>query len=452
MFTPKGSRQKCFRSVLECGVVGPTASSQPSLQPSPTSRIWRVLRVLLALLLLGAFAVFIALVSARYVEVGEVQVPGVVGEDVREASRTLQGLGFEVSTYADRAAALNRVGTQTPAEGAVVRRGRGVVLSVGENGERKLPNLTGLTQAQATEALAAAQLSPAVSYRYAPQPAGVVLAQRPGAGAVAGAGVALTLSLGPRPPRVALPRLVGTRVDVAEQRLTTLGFRRIERVPTRLGAPGVNAQTPAAGVRTALSEPVTLFYTVGNRQVVPVPSVVGLGVQAAARRLQAAGLRVGWVSEDAFDPAQPQGVLEVTPPDYTLWGTPVTLRTNGNAGSYRALEPTPPPALPPQASSASQLARRNGSVPRDRTQTPSALPDGGFEIPIFLDPAYYSFLRGRPYTYRVEVSDDEGDRVVLDRSAAADETIEDTVTVYGAAEVRTYIDGDIISAYNATQP
>lgn len=418
---------------------------------SPTPRIWRVLRVLLALLLLGAFAIFIALFSSRYVEVGEVQVPGVVGENVQDASRTLQGLGFEVSTYADPAAALNRVGTQTPAEGAVVRRGRGVVLSVGENRERELPNFTGLTQAQATAALAAAQLSLAVSYRHAPQPAGMVIAQRPGAGAVAGdAGVALTVSLGPRPRRVALPRLVGTRVDVAEQRLKALGFRRIERVPTRIGAPGVNAQTPVAGIRTALGEPITLFYTVANRQVVPVPSVVGLGVQAAARRLQAAGLRVGWISEDTFDPAQPQGVLEVTPPDYTLWGTPVTLRTNGNAGSYQALEPSLPRALPPQTSSASQPARQNRSVPRNRT--PSTLPNGGFEIPIFLDPAYYSFLQGRPYTYRVEVSDDEGDRVVLDRSAAANEVIEDTVTVYGAAEVRTYIDGDIISAYNATQP
>ncbi len=434
-------------------MVGPTASSQTSSHPSPASRIWRVFRVLLALLLLGAFAVFIALLSARYVEVGEVQVPGVVGEDVQEASRTLQRLGFEVSTYADPTAALNRVGTQTPAEGAVVRRGRGVVLSVGENRERELPNLTGLTQEQATAALAAAKLSLAINYRHAPQPAGTVLAQRPGEGAVAGdAGVALTVSLGPRPPRVALPRLVGMRVDAAAQRLAALGFRRIERVPTRVGAPGVNAQTPAAGVRTALGDPVTLFYTVGNRQVVPVPSVVGLGVQAAARRLQAAGLRVGWISEDAFDPAQPQGVLEVTPSDYTLWGTPVTLRTNGNAGSYRALEPTPPRALPPQASSALQPARQNETVPRSRTRTPSALPDGGFEIPIFLDPAYYSFLQGRPYTYRVEVSDDEGDRVVLDRSAAADEIIEDTVMVYGAAEVRTYIDGDIISAYNATQP
>ncbi len=408
---------------------------------------------MLALLLLGAFAVFIALLSARYVEVGEVQVPGVVGQEVGEAGRTLQSLGFEVSTYPDPAAALNRVGTQTPAEGAVVRRGRGVVLSVGEGRGEALPTLTGMTQAQAAEALAAAKLSPAVSYRHAPQPAGVVLAQRPGAGVVPdGASVALTVSLGPRPPRVALPQLVGARVDVAERRLSALGFRRVERVPTRVGTPGVNAQTPAAGVRAALGEPVTLFYTVGNRQVVPVPSVVGLDVEAAARRLQASGLRVGWISEDTFDPAQPRGVLEVTPPDYTLWGTPVTLRTNGNAGSYRALEPALPRAASGQGAPALSPAHQDSATPRPQTRTPSPLPGGGFEIPVFLDPAYYSFLQGRPYTYRVEVSDDRGDRVVLDRSAAADEVIDAAVTVYGAAEVRTYIDGDIISAYNAAQP
>ena len=421
--------------MLKWGVVG----------PSQTPGRWRVVRTLLALLLLGASAAFIVLLSARYVEVGEVQVPEVVGSDVEEAQRALQALGFEVSTYTDPSAELGRVGTQTPAGGAVVRRGRGVVLSVGESQGRTLPNLVGLTQEQAIGALGAAQIEPAgLSYRHAPQPAGVVLAQRPAARAVeSGVGVALTLSLGPRPPRVALPRLVGTRVEVAEQRLAALGFRRVERVPTRIGTPGVNAQTPAAGVRTALSAPVTLFYTVGNRQVVPVPSVVGLELQAAARRLQAAGLRVGWISEDTFDPAQPRGVLEVTPPDYTLWGTPVTLRTNGNAGDYRALEPVPPRASPPAPVV---------GPPQNQARTPAPLADGGFEIPIFLDPSYYSFLQGRPYEYRVEVSDDAGDRVVLNRSAAADEVIEETVTVYGVAEVRTYIDDDIISAYNATQP
>ena len=409
----------------------------------------RFFRALLALLLLGAFATLIVLLSSRYVQVGEVRVPEVVGSSVQEASRTLRGLGFEVSTYTDAAAFTpDLVSAQTPAGGAVVRRGRGVTLGVGARQGRTMPELVGVTQTQATAALADVRLEPTrLSYRYAPQPEGVVLAQQPAAGETPGdAAVALTLSLGPRPPLVTLPQFVGTRVEVAQRRLQVLGFRRVELVPTRLGTPGVNAQTPAAGVRTALSAPVTLFYTVGNRQVVPVPSVIGLELRGAARRLQAAGLRVGWVSEDAFDPTRPRGVVEVTPSDYTLWGTPVTLHTNGNAGDYQALEPAPPP----RASFPSAPA--TGTAPTNPVGTPSPLPDGGFEIPISLDPSYYSFLQGRPYEYRVEVSDDAGDRVVLDRSAGADEVINETVTVYGVAEVRTYIDGDIISAYNATSP
>lgn len=416
---------------------------------APSTRIPRFFRALFALLLLAAFAALIVLLSARYVQVGEVRVPEVVGSDAYEASRTLRALGFEVSTYTDTSAGPGLVGAQTPTGDAVVRRGRGVALGVGARQGRTLPNLVGLTQEAATTALSEMQLEPArLSYRHAPQQEGVVLAQRPAAGGTLGdASVALTLSLGPRPPRVALPQLVGTRVDVAQRRLEVLGFRRVELVPTRIGAPGINAQIPKAGVRTALSAPVTLFYTVGNRQVVAVPSVVGLDLQGAAQRLQAAGLRVGWISEDSFDPTNPRGVTEVTPPDYTLWGTPVTLRTNGNAGEYQALEP----ALPPRASFSAPLDR-DRTAQQNLTRAPSPLPDGGYEIPIFFDPANYSFLQGRAYNFRVEVSDDTGDRVALSHSSAPDETVEDTVIVYGEAEVRTYIDGQIMMAYNATQP
>jgi len=300
-------------------------------------------------------------------------------------------------------------------------------------------------------ALAEVQLEPArLAYRHAPQPEGTVLSQQPAAGEALGdAAVSLTLSLGPRPPRVALPRLIGMRADVAQRRLETLGFRRIELVPTRLGAPGVNAQSPEAGVRTPVSAPVTLFYTVGNRQVVPVPSVVGLELQGAVNRLQAAGLRVGWVSADAFDPAKPRGVTAVTPQDYTLWGTPVTLRTNGNAGDYRAQEPAPPQRAPFSSPAQPQA----GVTPRTPTGA-QALPPatGGREIPISYDPANYSFLQGRAYDFRVEVSDDAGDRVALSRAMGPDEAVQDTVTVYGEAELRMYIDGQIVLAYNPANP
>lgn len=419
-------------------------------------------RPLLALLLLVAFAGLIVLLSTRYVQVGEVQVPNVVGSDVGDASRTLRALGFEVSTYTDSAAraAPDRVTAQTPAAEATVRRGRGVALGVSARGGAEMPALVGLGQEDAAARLGQARLRPVLRYRHAPQAEGTVLTQRPAAGQAVPDGAAqLTVSLGPPPRRVALPRLVGERVDVAERRLGRLGFRRVERVPTRLGEGGVNAQSPRAGVRAEVSAPVTLFYTVGNRQVVPVPSVVGLDVEGAAERLQAAGLRVGWVVPETFDPAKPRGVLAVTPADHTLWGTPVTLRTNGNAGTYRVREPAPPPgpfaalgrvtAQPNAPRQPSGVATAPGRTGRAASPLPAS---GGREVPINVDPATYSFLQGRAYELRVEVTDDAGDRVVLDRSLGPDEVVDDVVTVYGETELRMYIDGQIILAYNATNP
>lgn len=413
-----------------------------------------------------AFAGLIVLLSSRYVQVGEVRVPEVVGGGVQDASRSLRALGFEVSTYIDAAAtaAPESVTAQTPAAGAVVRRGRGVALGVSARGDGGMPNLVGLTQAQATVRLEEAQLEVArLGYRHAPQAEGTVLSQRPAAGSTrADPAVQLTVSLGPPPRRVALPEVVGERVDVARRRLERLGFRRVELVPTRLGAPGVNAQSPRAGVRTEVSAQVTLYYTVGNRQVVPVPAVVGLDVQGAAERLQGAGLRVGWVVPETFDPTQPRGVLSVTPEDYTLWGTAVTLRTNGNAGTFRAREPALPQSrfAGPQVTGSQTTARPNtleqpgGAVTPGQTGAAAArLPaTGGREIPISIDPANYSFLQGRAYTLRVEVTDAAGDRVALSRTMGPDEVVQDTVVVYGEAELRMYIDGQIILAYNPPNP
>jgi len=435
-------------------------------QPRPSG----FFRVLPALLLLTTFAALIVFLSTRYVQVGEVRVPEVVGSNVQEASRALRALGFEVSTYTDSsaAAAPDSVTAQTPAADAVVRRGRGVALGVSARRGDEMPAVVGLTQAAATVALEELQVEVAqLDYRHAPQAEGVVLEQHPAAGgALDDTEVALIVSLGPPPRRVVLPRVTGLRVDVAQRRLEKLGFRRIERVPTRLGTPGVNAQTPRAGVPTEVSAQVTLYYTVGNAQVVPVPSVVGLDLQETAARLQTAGLRVGWVEPDTFDPAKAGGVTDVSPADYTLWGTPVTLRTNGNAGDYQALEPALPQNSPftrPQVQPVQPGGRptQAGSPGPSLSPTPDRLrpaaaqglpAGGGRTIPIAYDPANYSFLQGRAYEFRVEVTDEAGDRVALSRPIGPDEAVQDSVTVYGEAELRMYIDGQIVLAYNPTNP
>ena len=419
-------------------------------------------RALLALALLLAFAGLIVLLGVRYAQVGVVRVPEVVGLSAGDASQTLRAQGFEVSTYPDSAPGTppESVTRQTPEAGASVRRGRGVALGVSTAGTSTVPRLTGLSQRDAEAVLARAGLKlVGLAYRNTPQPEGTVLTQRPAAGTAsptsAGA-VQLTLSLGPRTRHVRLPRVVGKRLDVAQRQLSNLGFRQVVAVPTRLGPPGVTVQTPKAGQRVSVSAPVTLYYTVANRQVVPVPPLRGLALAQAAERLQAAGLRVGFVTTDPFDPAQPSGVSEVEPDTYTLWGTAVELHTNGDAGSYRAQTP----ALPPLRTRTEQAQRPgpNAAQPGNAgnvASRPNAAPlpaTGGRVISIDYDPANYSFLQGRAYEFKVEVTDDEGTRVALERAMQPDEVVQDSVTVYGETELRMYIDGQIVLAYNPPNP
>ncbi len=428
-------------------------------QPQQSPRRRNPFRALLALALLLAFAGLILLLGTRYAQTGEVSVPGVVGQNVGDASRTLQALGFEVSTYPDstKRAPPERIVSQTPNAGATVRRGRGIALGVSTAGESSVPRLVGLNRSEAEAVLERAGLGLSrIAYRNALQPEGTVLVQRPAAGQilqsegqVAAEPVQLTLSLGPQVRRVLLPRVVGKRLDVAERQLSNLGFRQIVTVPTRLGAPEVTAQTPRAGVRASISTPVTLYYTVANRQVVPIPPVRGLELGRAAERLQAAGLRVGQVTVDPFDPAQPRGVSTVEPSTYTLWGTAVELRTNGDAGSYEAQAPALPPARAQAQAQARNPAREGAGSIRTVPRLPAT---GGRVIPITYDPANYSFLQGRAYEFKVEVTDREGTRVALERTMGPDEAVDDSVTVYGETELRMYIDGQIVLAYNPPNP
>ncbi|ADI14636.1 PASTA domain containing protein [Truepera radiovictrix DSM 17093] len=415
------------------------------------------MRALLSLGLLLALAGLIALSAARYLQVDEVVIPDVLGQEAAHATRTLEALGFAVSTYTETVpdALAGGVVSQTPDAGTAVRRGRSVSLGIGAAERGDVPDVVGAPQEAAETLLAEAGLTVTeLRYRHAPEAAGTVLEQLPAAGGAASAHdtASLVVSRGPEPPTVAVPNLVGRRAAPARDELLALGFRRIEVIPSRLGPPGVHAQLPAAGERVPLSTQVTLYTSVSNPQVVRVPNVVGLPLEAAARRLSAAGLRVGPL-QTSFDPSRPRGVTAVTPSDYTLWGSPVALTVNGEVTAFEAPEPAPPPRGGPlQGPRADTAAGAAAPDAPDQTPPEAAVPIGGRAIPIEYDPANYGFLRGRAYAFRVEITDEQGERVAIDRQMGPDEPVSDTVVVFGEAELRMYIDGQIILAYNPPNP
>ena len=415
-------------------------------------RLAKGLRLLLIVVLLLALAGLIAALGSRYLEVAEVRVPEVVGADFGAAQRALRQVGLSAAPYNENVpgAAVDSVTAQSPEAGVTVRRGRSVSVGVHTPpGDTRVPSLVGLLQSDLTTQLSDRGLQLGeVSYQYSDRPEGQIIAQSPDAGGLlgAGSGVDVVVSRGQEEREAELPNLVGLPLEEAKRRLEGLGFRRVEEVATRLGRAGVNAQSPRPGERAQVSAPVTLYYTFSGGQVVRVPNVKGLPVEQAERALRAAGLNVVWVNEDPYDPAQPPGVSEVNPSRYTLRGTPVALRVNGSAGSF---QPRPPQTNAGQAG-APQRPRQGTQAEGDsRGEQPNAQRGDGRSIPVNFDPSIYgSFLRGKPYEFRLDVTDAAGERTVISRSMPADEPINDSVEVYGEAELRMFIDGQIVLAFN----
>jgi serine/threonine-protein kinase len=71
-------------------------------------------------------------------------------------------------------------------------------------------------------------------------------------------------------------------------------------------------QDPDANEELDTSEPVTIYVSTGREQVT-VPNVVGLSEEEARERLQQAGLKVGAVTEQTAEDAEPGEVLRQFP-------------------------------------------------------------------------------------------------------------------------------------------
>jgi len=98
----------------------------------------------------------------------------------------------------------------------------------------------------------------------------------------------------PPPPAYALvPNVVGKKLERAEKLLAKANFTaQGERVNSTEPAGTVVGQTPAGGSRVEAGSLVTLEVSNGIAPKVRVPRVIGLSVDAAKERLQAAGLVV----------------------------------------------------------------------------------------------------------------------------------------------------------------
>ena len=198
-----------------------------------------------------------------------VSVPDWIGKERTAAmseARSL-GLGFAVeSERHDPGFASDRILSQEPAPGAVVRRGRTVRVTVSLGGETiTVPELVRHPARQAEAEIRRAGLIPGFEARVhdADVPEGQVIDQSPLPGALGAAGepVHRLVSEGPRPPRWVMPDLSGRPLREVQDWITLCGFRSgpARRVPSVGKAPGtVIGQLPLAGSPIARRDVVEL--------------------------------------------------------------------------------------------------------------------------------------------------------------------------------------------------
>ena len=143
-------------------------------------------------------------------------------------------------------------------------------------------------------------------------PQGKVFKQDPTAGKKVDKGSTITLTVSTGPRKVSVPTVKGEQWSEAQQTLVNAGFK-----PQKFSVPGdkagqVTATDPPAGTSLAVGSTIRVNVMSGP-VTAPVPSVVGLSIQEATTRLNAAGFK-----------ANPSYVPSTAPKDQVLSQTPAS--------------------------------------------------------------------------------------------------------------------------------
>lgn len=248
-----------------------------------------------------------------------VTVPDVHGAEQGSALSRLQESGLETRVFSDYSSRhkRGRVTGHVPAAGTTVPAGTTAVLLVssgppeGDVAEVPLPDIVGLSEAEAAERLSSSGLAPHTVHDYSPNvPEGTVIAQLPDPAAatvvrrrpiwpwILGALAVLTVLalllfwfLG---RQADVPDVIGQTQTTAEQAIRDSGLS-VGSVTTVVDedaqAGTVIEQDPDAGQRVRRGTAVNLVVS-GESPDVSVPNVVRTSEEEAVAALQAAGLEV----------------------------------------------------------------------------------------------------------------------------------------------------------------
>ena len=308
------------------GPANPAASSPSGTsetEPSPTgaSRRRRLALLLVVVLLGGAGAAGAILLNRPE---PYRKVPDVAHQSLAEARRQLSPFHFRLAVAGrsyDPTVPVGAVLTQRPGAGARLREDQTVTvtLSLGPQPVPVPTDLAGLPQTAASSVLSTLGLQTGAVTRATSMTvaAGDVIASSPDRGTLLpGQAVALVVSSGK--PTIEVPRLTGAAVQSyagAAAGLQAAGLGATEQIQFNNTVPKgeVIITDPAPGVTVTVGSTVTVEISKGP-DLVPVPSVAGSSVAAAASALSADGFTVSGVT------GNPTAAVTATVP---VAGTPV---------------------------------------------------------------------------------------------------------------------------------
>jgi eukaryotic-like serine/threonine-protein kinase len=316
----------------------PPPVAEPPGEPPPRRR-WLIPVTLLALAALGLIA-FLVLRSPN-----QVAVPVVVGQTLDSAQAELDraGLKVDIRRRADRAPR-DIVFDQAPPAGEKVDDGSSVAVFVSNGpGTVKVPDVIGLTEADAKRRVRAAGLrSQSQQESSVKVPAGIVIRSDPSAGRPVDRESAVTLVVSSGPEQVAVPDVTGQDQQEAVAALREKGLSAVVREKAASDPAGtVVSQSPPGGQQIDQGSSITIF--VSNGKVKEIPDVTGLGQADAESQIRDAGFTSSVRTTPTDKPDKDGTVLSQSPHGgaQRQQGSTVTLTVG------QLTTPTTPPAGTP---------------------------------------------------------------------------------------------------------
>lgn len=271
-----------------------TASPQVIAPSTPAKKRKTTRNVLLALATLIVVGIIAAFGASMLMTPTKVDVPDVQNLSLQEAEAKLRSakLDSTIQTRPDPVVASGNVIGTNPSAGTSVDENSTVTLQVSSGPEQvQVPKLAGLTQDQASQALAAAGLRLAPDVERAPSDAAQVdkvVGQDPSSGAKINLDSTVTITLGSGPEQVRVPNVIGQTIDVAQPNIEGAGFKvQVEKVDSGKPEGEVISTSPTGGSTAAKGD--TIRLQVSSGKLFTMPSLTEMSVSQALDALRRAG-------------------------------------------------------------------------------------------------------------------------------------------------------------------